>query len=196
MSARKQSVAEMLFIKYEHLAKKYALKVFNLDRISFDKEDVQQEFRLKLFQVIIAYGKALSEKKNPIPLNIYIRSSLGNFVQDFIEKIEHDKNRMVILHGDHTFDYAVFKDSYCEIDLKKCQIIINGFDLLDGLSQRQKLIFCMYCEGHDLKKLNRLFKMDCEVVIKRRRAFIAKNKQKFISNNAKEFLVNINNDED
>ena len=38
------TVAEKLYFKYEYLAKKYANKIFSYEELSYDYEDLLQEF--------------------------------------------------------------------------------------------------------------------------------------------------------
>jgi hypothetical protein len=52
---------EIRFNEYQRLAESYARKIFNYDSIAYEQDDIIQEFRIKLYEVILAYERA---KKN------------------------------------------------------------------------------------------------------------------------------------
>ena len=49
--------SEKLYLKYEYLAKKYANKIFSYEELSFEYEDLLQEFRIKIFTSLKSYGR-------------------------------------------------------------------------------------------------------------------------------------------
>ena len=50
------SMTEKLYLKYEYLAKKYAGLISSYELLSFTREDLEQEFRIKIFTTIKKYG--------------------------------------------------------------------------------------------------------------------------------------------
>ena len=49
-------MSEILYSRYEYLAGKYASKIFAYEQLSFEYEDLLQEFRVKIFTSIKAYA--------------------------------------------------------------------------------------------------------------------------------------------
>jgi hypothetical protein len=192
-----KSVSEKLFHKYEHLAKFYAKKLFNEHRIGMAQEDLEQEFRLKLFEVILAYGRSLNRfddtgDRKPIPLKFYIKSSLNKFKTDFIAKIESERSR-VVESSIHTvsFDYSTFNDNIIKLDYLKGEFVINGFNLLQGLEGKHKWAFILFCKGFDIDRLTAIFGADFNVkkIITNQRKFLKSNMHLFCPENSSEYFV-------
>ena len=54
--ASTKKMSEQLYERYEYLAYKYANKMFSYEELSLEYEDLLQEFRIKIFTSIKAYG--------------------------------------------------------------------------------------------------------------------------------------------
>lgn len=149
------NASEKLFRTYEHLAIKYSSKLFHLEVISFDKDDIKQEFRVKLFEIILAYGNRWSEfrdgkRAKPIPLVFYIRSAFNNFVYDYIQNIQKNKkNHFFIPDGLEVFDFGVENKDNCKIDLSKDICVINDINIMDGLKDDKLKIFSLFLQGFE-----------------------------------------------
>jgi hypothetical protein len=112
--------------RFEHLAEKYAKQVFNYERYGYERQDIVQEFKIKLYTSIITYGEKLMEYKEtgkykPVPIEFYLKSAMVNKVKDFVRKLNLEEvansNRVSI--EDNTFDYSVYNDMVSELDLQK-----------------------------------------------------------------------------
>jgi hypothetical protein len=84
--------SEIIYNRYENLAVFYANKIWSEHKLAYEKEDLYQDMKMKLFLTIKAYGKRWKEYKNsgnrkPIPIQYYIRTSMANRVKDFIAEI-------------------------------------------------------------------------------------------------------------
>ena len=109
--------SEKLYQKYEFLAKKYANKIFSYHEISFEYEDLLQEFRVKIFTSIKSYGRRWSkfrkgEAPRPVPMRYYLEAACGNKARDFIKYISRENHKVSIdeinyegevYHGDYDF---------------------------------------------------------------------------------------------
>ncbi len=151
---------ENLFKEHEYLAIHYANKVFNLNLIGLDKEDIKQEFRIKLYEIILAYDRSVETRKRrgmirPVPFPFYVKGALNNFVKDYIKEIKNTED-VFIRSSDTSYDYAVFSEDTSEIDTSKNIYKINGFDLLFPLVGLEKSAFVMFLKGTppaDLQKI-------------------------------------------
>lgn len=192
----KQSISEKLFKKYEFLALEYAKKVFNYQRLAMEVDDIKQEFRIKLYQVILAYGRSMSRFKEtgmmePIPLEFYIRSSMNNFRVDFIKEIESDKSKTLYQSHNEEHDFAYYNNDMINIDFTNNVMEINGFDMLQSLKGIEKNIFCMYCKGVEMEKLVKMFNKvaDVKEVITNHTKFLTAKKHEYYPENKMEIFV-------
>ena len=67
-------ISEKLYFRYEYLANRYASKIFSYEELSFEFEDLVQEFKIKIFTSIKSYGRRWAkyrrnEATNQFPLN-------------------------------------------------------------------------------------------------------------------------------
>jgi hypothetical protein len=145
--------SEIFFNKYEYLAIFYARKLFKLQFLSFDKDDIFQEFRIKLYDIIIAYGHRWYEYKNkergkPIPLIFYIRASLNNFVYDYIQEIKKTSGAQYILPNNfESMDYGETETTISSIDLEKGVCIIDGQDIFSNLNPEERNVLNLFLLG-------------------------------------------------
>jgi len=183
---------EELFLKYESIATQYAGRVFNESVIGQEPDDVKQEFRIKLYEVILAYQKSKLRRQEqglipPTPLPIYIKSSMSNFLKDYIKKIK-DEQRIVI---NNTFcnDYDYAKHSDNEVDIKNMKI--NGFDLASGLNGVAKTVFVMFLKGTEIKTIRKTFDgiVNVDDVIRRQREYLRMNREQLRLENEQEYFV-------
>lgn len=84
--------SEIIYSRYENLAIYYANKIWSEHKLAYEKEDLYQDMKMKLYLTIKAYGKRWKEykasgNKKPIPIQYYIRTSMSNRVKDFIAEI-------------------------------------------------------------------------------------------------------------
>lgn len=154
----KQKISEKLYYKYEYLANKYASRIFSYEQISFEYEDLVQEFRIKIFTSIKAYGKRWGkyrrgEASKPVPLKYYLEAACGNKMRDFTKYITRENNKVRI--DEISYDYGVNDDT--RIVPEKNIFIVHGVDLLEGLSGKERAIFSLYLRGNNKRILNKVY---------------------------------------
>lgn len=205
---------DKLYRKYEYLTGIYARKVFNVSSISYEREDIEQEFKAKLFSAIVSYvkqfGKFLKgERGRPMLIEPYLRLTMSNFVVDFIKKMNQRKhngwNQFIsverdefdysrgVLHDSNFEDIANFKISNFEED-KLYQI--NGVDLLHGLESREERIaFMLHLRGHKINIIDKVLKIKSGKVIKSQVERLLLRKEELFSNENFDLIV-FNQEED
>ena len=154
----KQKISEQLYYKYEYLANKYASRIFSYEQLSFEYEDLVQEFRIKIFTSIKAYGKRWSkyrkgEASKPVPLKYYLEAACGNKMRDFTKYITRENNKVSI--DEISYDYGINDDTH--IVPEKNIFIVNGVNLLEGLSGKERAVFSLYLRGHNKYLLNKVY---------------------------------------
>ena len=150
--------SEKLYQKYEFLAKKYANKIFSYHEISFEYEDLLQEFRVKIFTSIKSYGRRWSkfrkgEAPRPVPMRYYLEAACGNKARDFIKYISRENHKVSI--DEINYDFGVENDN--NIDPIANKFIVNGVDLLEGLSGKERAIFSLYLRGRNITFLRKVY---------------------------------------
>jgi len=164
MATRNPSNVDKFYLRYEYLANNYASTVFNYERSGYERQDVVQEFKIKIYNAIIAYCRKWQEYKDtgrykPVPIEFYIKSALVNRQKDFIREFNYEtvENSEKLSIQSNSFDYAVQHNVDSSIDLNNCVCEINGVDLLQGLSGNQKKCFVLYIKGFTITKLKKMF---------------------------------------
>lgn len=150
--------SEKLYMQYEYLAKKYAAQIFSYQELSFEFEDLVQEFRIKIFTSIKAYGRKYArylkgEERKPIHIRYYLECACGNKKRDFMKYIKRENHKQSI--DDINFDFGVEDD--CEIVPEKNRFIVRGVDLLEGLHGKERAIFSLYLRGYKINFLNKVY---------------------------------------
>lgn len=185
MKVRKESQIHKLYNKYEFLCSIYAKKLFDMESLSMDREDVMQEFRTKLFEVIVKYVKQFSnyrkgERSRPIQIEPYLRFSMSNLVNDFIKKsntkkhggwseyLSIERDSFDFSGGQHSIrDHSILANFKISEFNEDSSYEVNGVDLLDGLKSREhKLAVLMYLKGHKIKIIDKILKFKSGEVIK------------------------------
>lgn len=151
-------MSEKLYHKYEYLAKKYASKIFSYEELSFEYEDLVQEFRLKIFTSIKSYGRRWAKYKRneaskPVPIRFYLEAACSNKSRDFMKYISRENYKTRI--DDIKYDYGIEADT--QIIPEKNKFILNGVDLLEGLSGKERAVFSLFLRGYNTKILNKVY---------------------------------------
>lgn len=152
-----QKTSEKLYFEYEYLAKKYANKVFSYERLSYEFEDLVQEFRIKIFTSIKAYGRRYAkylrgEASKPVHIKYYLECACANKVHDFTKYISRE-NKVSI--DEIHFDYGAVDET--TIIPEKNLFVINGINLLEGLTGKERAIFSLYLRGYKGKLLTKVY---------------------------------------
>lgn len=151
--------SRLLFDKYEYLAIFYAKKLFKIETLSFDRDDIFQEFRIKLYDIIVAYGHRwseyrLGERGKPIPLVFYIRTSLNNFVYDYIQDIQKtEKSQYVLPNNFESMDYGISHTTLSTIDLENDICVIDDVDIFLNLTKDEILVVKMFISGFNFSEI-------------------------------------------
>ena len=137
--------SEKVYLKYEYLAKKYASKIFSYEALSFEYDDLVQEFRLKIFTSIKAYGRRYArflrgQASRPVPLKYYLEAACGNKARDFMKYITREGHKVRI--DEINYDYGVEVDSFT--DTRSNRFYVNGVNLLEGLSGKERAVFSLF----------------------------------------------------
>lgn len=185
--------SEKVYLKYEYLAKKYASKIFSYEALSFEYEDLVQEFRLKIFTSIKAYGRRYArflrgEAPRPVPIKYYLEAACGNKARDFMKFISREGYKVRI--DDINYDYGVESDSVT--DTRANRFIVNGVDLLEGLKGKERAVFSLFLRGYNASFLRKVYFSNAkEKALKR--AVIASGDEPFdvtdIINSQRQYLI-------
>lgn len=150
--------SEKVYLKYEYLAKKYASKIFSYEALSFEYDDLVQEFRLKIFTSIKAYGRRYArflrgQASRPVPLKYYLEAACGNKARDFMKYITREGHKVRI--DEINYDYGVETDSFT--DTRSNRFYVNGVNLLEGLSGKERAVFSLFLRGYNTNFLRKVY---------------------------------------
>ena len=155
---QKMKMSEKLYHRYEYFAKKYASKIFSYEELSFEFEDLVQEFRLKIFTSIKSYGRRWAkyrrnEASKPVPIRFYLKAACSNKSRDFMKYISRENYKTRI--DEINFDYGIEGDTQISPEVNK--FVLNGVDLLEGLTGKERVIFSLFLRGYNTKILNKVY---------------------------------------
>lgn len=151
--------SEIAYRKLEFLAVKYANKLYSYEELSMEREDLLQEFRLKIFTSIKAYGRRwLAYRRGtasrPVPLRYYVECACSNKCTDMMRAISKENYKLRI---DQTnYDCGVEDNVY--IDTERDKFVINGVDVLHNLTGIRRAIFSLYIKGRGRDMLARMLR--------------------------------------
>lgn len=153
--------SEKLFSKYEYLAKKYASRIYSYEQLSYEYDDLVQEFKLKIFLSIKAYGRRYYRYRNgldakPVGIKYYLEAACSNKMRDFIKYIDRENYKVRI--DDIDFDFGVEDSTH--IQPEKNSFIVNGVDLLEGLVGKDRAVFSLFLRGYNKATLNKVYYAD------------------------------------
>jgi len=192
--------SEKFFLRYEYLAKKYAIKLFNTHVISLDRDDIVQNLRIKLYEAILQYGRRWrqyqnNEKPKPMPIEFYLKLSMANKIKDYIKEINRESDRISFLPDDvDSFDYGVFNPNVSIINPDKDTFIINDIDLLEGLENHERKVFSLHLKGFEGEWIKKLYskvlpELNTDTVIKRHLKKLRAKKHLIALEENKSYLV-------
>lgn len=153
-----KKISEILYDRYEYLAKKYASKIYSYEELSYEYEDLLQEFRMKIFTSIKAYGRRYNKYMKlgyakPVPIKYYIEAACSNKARDFIKFIERENHKVRI--DEVNYDFGC--DNETDIKPDENLFIINGVNLLEGLTGKERAIFSLYLRGYNNAFLRKVY---------------------------------------
>ena len=150
------------FERYLYLAEAYATKVWSVEKIGMEREDVIQELRLKIWHAIpefIKRWKAYREEgeAKPVPMKYYIINVLNNKINDIIRRVKREEKNLLMSTVNFDFGVSV-EDTFIDLGSKEKQAIIKGVDFFIGLEGDERKAFCFYLKGHRVKTIEKLLK--------------------------------------
>lgn len=155
---KSKKTSERLYEKYEYLAKKHASKIYSYEELSYEYEDLLQEFKIKIFTSIKAYGRRYlkyrrGEAPKPVPIKYYLEAACSNKARDFMRYIERENHKLRI--DAINYDFGVSIDT--EIDSSRNRFIVKGVDLLEGLHGKERSVFSLFLRGYKMELLNKVY---------------------------------------
>lgn len=156
--ANSMKMSGKLYDRYEFLSRRYASKIFSYEQLSFEYEDLVQEFNVKIWTSIKSYGKRWAkyrrgEVPKPVPLKYYLESACSNKMRDFMKYISRENYKTRI--DEISYDYGVEEDTV--INSETNSFVLNGIDLLEGLSGKEKMIFSLFLRGYNKSFLSKVY---------------------------------------
>lgn len=149
--------SEKVYKELEYLAVKYANKLHSYEELSLERDDLLQEFRLKIFTSIKAYGRCWlayrrGEASKPVPLRYYVECACSNKSNDIIRAIRRENYKLRI---DQTaYDYGV--EDTVQVNSSEDKFVLNGVDVLANLTGVKRVIFSLYLRGQNKKLMSRV----------------------------------------
>lgn len=151
--------SEKAYKELEYLAVKYANKLYSYEELSLERDDLLQEFRLKIFTSIKAYGRRWlayrrGEAPKPVPLKYYVECACSNKGNDIMRAIRKENYKLRI---DQTaYDYGV--EDTVHVDSGKDKFVLNDVDVLANLTGVKRVIFSMHVRGQSKKLMARVLR--------------------------------------
>jgi hypothetical protein len=117
-----------------------------------------QEFKLKIFTSIKAYGRRCLKYRRglaakPVPIRYYLEAACSNKSRDFMKYISKENHKLRI--DDINYDFGTANDS--KIDTNHNKFIVHGINLLEGLRGKERAIFSLYLRGYNMNFLNKVY---------------------------------------
>jgi len=159
------TTVEKIFHKYEGLANFYASKIWNEENLGLEKEDIQQELKIRLFLAIKAYARRWNEFKKtgrnrPIPIEFYLKTTMLNKSRDMIKEI----NQMSFVR-----DSEMGYDRGVEVELltiERMDVKIGSESILNIFKgEQRKILQILILRDFDVKKTKKLYKGTCNADI-------------------------------
>lgn len=150
---------EKAYKELEFLAVKYANKLYSYEELSLERDDLLQEFRLKIFTSIKAYGRRwLAYRRGtaarPVPLRYYVECACSNKCTDLMRAIRKENHKLRI---DQTaYDCGIEDIVQTEPELNR--FVINGVDVLANLTGMKRVIFSLHIRGRSRGMMARMLR--------------------------------------
>ena len=140
--------SEKAYKELEFLAVKYANKLYSYEELSLERDDLLQEFRLKIFTSIKAYGRRwLAYRRGtaarPVPLRYYVECACSNKCTDLMRAIKKENHKLRI---DQT-NYDCGIEDTVQVELETNHFVVNGVDVLRNLTGMKRMIFSLHIRG-------------------------------------------------
>ena len=151
--------SEKAYKELEYLAVKYANKLYSYEEISLEREDLLQEFRLKIFTSIKAYGRRWlayrrGEAARPVPLRYYVECACSNKCTDLMRAIKKENHKLRI---DQT-NYDCGIEDTVQVEPETNHFVVNGVDVLRNLTGMKRMIFSLHIRGRNRRMMAQLLR--------------------------------------
>lgn len=183
-------IVNQLFMQHQQLAVHYANKIWNESNLGIEKEDLQQELRIKLFTAIKKYAEKWKEfketgKNKPIPLKFYLKTTMINKSRDIIKEINQVNYQKISHIG---YDRGMQVDN---LEINRTDIKLGFENLSDLFVGEEKRVFkLMVFFNFEFNKVRKAYKgnENCATLAK---SIIIKLREYLKNNNSivKEFEI-------
>ena len=196
-NVKKLTKQQQFYEKYEYLAYRYANHIYDIHYLGFERQDLIQELKLKIFTSIKNFGIKWGKYKKtgfckPVPLVKYLESCMNMKLRDYIKEIQKSRTSVVSYRDNmEMIDYG--KDvEYTEIDFANKRVIIKGIDILEGLNKNEARVFALHLKGYNKTHIKKIFSnipIDVSATIENHTLKLYEYKDDLMKQNS-EFFVN------
>lgn len=153
MKEEKEKIFEQLLWMPRFLS----LKIYNIEKLGFNLQDMQQELSIKLWESIETYFN-MKEKDRKINLKTYCWTSLQNKKIDYIRKINREKRDIDFTSISGSEIYQSFDEKIITDLSKDCKLIIDGYDVLNvDCDNVMKRIYKDFVLGYSINELSEIY---------------------------------------
>lgn len=193
---KKTTKQQHFYKKYEHLAYRYANHIYDIHYLGFEKEDLVQELKIKIYTSIGKFGEKWSLYLKtglckPVPLVKYLESCMNMKLRDYIKQIQKTRNSSFAFRSCLDEVDIGREADYTEIDFLKNNIVIKGVDILHGLNKEEKQVFSLHLKGYTKAEISKFCankKVDVVSTIDNQTLKLFQFKNHFL-NQDREFIV-------
>lgn len=160
-----EKIVEKFYCKYEYLVYSYCKNLKNLEKCGYEKDDLLQELKMRLFMGIQAYGRKYkvyleTGLMKPIPIEYYLRTLLKNRIKDFYQMFEKYKrmNTNIMIGEDVDLGYRSDLERGININFDEKKLMVNDVDILSDLDVFEKNCVCLYFKGYSINNIQKLVK--------------------------------------
>ena len=93
------------------------------------------------------------EASRPVPIKYYLEAACGNKARDFMKFISREGYKVRI--DDINYDYGIENDSVT--DTRANRFVVNGVNLLEGLSGKERAVFSLFLRGYGTNFLRKVY---------------------------------------
>lgn len=201
---RKTSRIEDMVKKYDHLVIHYAKQILLNKELGLEREDIEQELRIKLYISLAKYSEKWKKFKEtgqnkPIDVSVFLKSALKNKVTDIIRSLNAQKHKHEEFASFSSTDISYYSTATSNINFEKGSeiFIINGVDVLINLRGLKREAYILYIKGFTVRELQKQFQsIDIEELIERQRLRLEEKRETLLDYSEQTFILLKNQNED
>lgn len=155
---------ENIYNRYDYLCGYYASKIIIPSNSPYEKDDIIQELRMRLFMSIQTYSVKYSKfletgSGKPIPLQFYVKTVLINRTKDLMKEVNTSNLNLSIQSSGLNFGTDKKEFSY-----ENYNLVIDGENILDLFSGDERVIMkLLLIKNFDQKEVVKKFKNKIEI---------------------------------